>query len=142
MRLKLKKLNENATVPEYKTSGSVAMDLVATTEEIDIKNGYITYGTGLALEVPEGYEAQVRPRSSIREKDLILINSPGTIDQDYRGEIMVTFKPLRPMGSRKYAVGERVAQLVIVPVEKVDVIVVDELSQTDRGTGGHGSTGA
>ncbi len=142
MELKLKKLNDNAQTPEYKTKGAVAMDLIATSEDIDIKNGFITYGTGLAIEVPEGYEAQIRPRSSIREKDLILINSPGTIDQDYRGEIMVTFKPLRPMGSRKYAVGERMAQLVIVPVQKVDIVVVEELSETSRGAGGFGSTGA
>jgi dUTP pyrophosphatase len=140
MQLKLKKLLKDATLPEYKTTGAVAMDLVATSEQIDVKNGNFIYGTGIAIEVPAGYEAQVRPRSSIREKDIILINSPGTIDQDYRGEVMVTFKPLRP-GARKYDVGERIAQLVIVPIVRVDIEVVEELSKTDRGTGGFGSTG-
>lgn len=140
MKLKLKKLNKDVVIPEYKTGGAVAMDLVATSEQIDVKNGNFIYGTGIAIEVPEGFEAQVRPRSSIREKDIILTNSPGTIDQDYRGEIMVTFKPLRP-GARKYAIGERIAQLVISPVTKVDIQVVEELSETARGDGGHGSTG-
>jgi dUTP pyrophosphatase len=140
MKLKLKKLTDNVALPEYKTKGAVAMDLIATSEQIDVKNGNFIYGTGIAIEVPAGYEAQVRPRSSIREKDVVLINSPGTIDQDYRGELIVTFKPLRP-GARKYSVGERIAQLVIVPIVKVDIEVVEELSKTDRGDGAFGSTG-
>jgi dUTP pyrophosphatase len=140
VNVKIKLLNENAVVPEYQTDGAVAVDLVATSETINVEKGYISYGTGIAIEIPEGHEAQIRPRSSIRDKDLFLCNSPGTIDFDFRGEVFVTFKPTRPMKARKYQVGERIAQLVICPIVKVKFTVVDELTETKRGSGGFGST--
>jgi len=141
MKIKLKKLNDKAVVPEYQTEGAAAVDLIATSQEINLEYGYICYGTGIAVEIPEGYEGQIRPRSSIRKTDLSLINAPGTIDCDYRGEIMVTFKPTRPARARKYEVGDRIAQLVIAPVARVTFEEVEELSETGRGAKGHGSTG-
>lgn len=141
MNVKIKRLNEKATIPTYQTKGAVAVDLVATSEDIDLEHGYICYGTGIALEIPEGYEGQIRPRSSVRDKDLMLINSPGTIDFDYRGEIKVTFKPTRPVKARKYEVGERIAQLIIAPITRVTFVEVNDLTNTGRGTGSFGSTG-
>lgn len=140
MKLKIKKTNESAVLPAYATAGSSGLDLVAISEKIDIDNGFIAYGTGIAIEVPEGFEGQVRPRSSIRNKDLMLINSPGTVDSDYTGEIFVTFKSTRPLKARKYNVGDRIAQLVICPIERVELVEVKELTTTERGAGGFGST--
>lgn len=142
MNLKVKKLNDKAVIMAYETEGSVGMDLTAVTEKIlDIKTGAICYGTGLAVEIPEGYEAQIRPRSSIYKKDLFLVNPPGTIDSDYRGEIKVIFKPTKFAGASKYNVGDRIAQLVVSPISRVTVVEVDELSETVRDEGGFGSTG-
>lgn len=140
MEVKIKKLSPDATIPQYKTVGSSGLDLVATAEVIEIDKGYLEYKTGLAIEIPPGFEGQIRPRSSIRDKDLTLVNSPGTIDSDYRGEITITFKPTRPK-ARKYAIGERIAQLVIVPVSQVQLIEVANLNDTTRGDNGWGSTG-
>lgn len=140
MEVKVKKLDPNATIPQYKTTGSSGLDLVASAEVIEVDKGYLEYKTGIAIEIPAGFEGQIRPRSSIRDKDLTLVNSPGTIDSDYRGEITVTFKPTRPK-ARKYAVGERIAQLVIVPIVQVNLIEVTALDNTQRGAGGWGSTG-
>lgn len=142
MKVKIQKLSEKAVIPKYESKGASGLDLVAVSERIDVEHGYISYGTGLAVQIPAGFEGQVRPRSSIRTKDLMLINSPGTIDTDYRGEIFVTFKSTRPLRARKYEIGERIAQLVIAPVEQAELVEVKELDKTERGTGSHGSTGA
>lgn len=137
--VKFKKLDDKAILPAAMTDGAAAFDVVATSEHVEGR--YVEYGLGFAMEIPTGYFADVRPRSSIRDKDLILINSPGTIDADYRGEVKVSFKPLMMRGSRKYEVGDRVAQILIL--KRTDAVFEEamELSVTNRGDGGFGSTG-
>ncbi len=122
------------------TPGSAGIDLIATDHYYDSENHFHEYGTGLSIQLPEGYEAQIRPRSSISKKSLLLINSPGTIDSDYTGELIVRFKEVDPR-SEIYQVGDRIAQLVVMPVPKVSFVEVDELTDTKRGSGGFGSTG-
>lgn len=154
LQVKIKKLHQDAVVPKYETSGSVGMDLTAVSKSYDGDNN-VVYGTGLAIEIPEGYYADLRPRSSISKYDLVLANSIGTIDSDYRGELILKFKPTHNLyqcedgdarfssKSRKhYDVGDRVAQLVILPYPKIKFVEVDELDQSDRGVGGFGSTGS
>lgn len=133
--------DESDLVPA--TVGAAGIDLIATDHYFDNDYLYHEYGTGLAIELPPGYEAQIRPRSSISKQDLVLVNSPGTIDSDYRGEIKVRFKELDNRSSNRqiYSVGERIAQLVVVPVPAVKFVEVKELSDTKRGSGGFGSTG-
>ncbi len=144
VKVGIKKLVKHAQIPEYATPGAVGLDLIATDHCFDPDKKYHEYGTGIAIELPPGFVADVRPRSSISSKvDLVLINSPGTIDGDYRGEIMVRFKEINSyvVNPRIYEVGERIAQLVILPVPKVEFEEQAELSETDRGDGGFGSTG-
>ena len=125
------------------TPGSAGIDLIAVDHYFNAELGYHEYGTGISVEIPPGYEAQIRPRSSIRKKDLVLINSPGTIDSDYRGEVKVTFNEINSEGHSPeiYAIGDRIAQIVVVPVPSVKFVEVKELSDTKRGSGGFGSTG-
>ena len=138
MKVKIKKLKDNAVVPVYSKAGDAGLDLVAT--EIINKDVFqITYGTGLAMEIPEGFVGLVFPRSSIRNTDLSLSNSVGVIDSGYRGELQATFKKLE--GHRNYIVGDRGAQIIILPYPKIYMTEVPELSSSDRGTGGFGSTG-
>ena len=146
LEVKIKKLHKDAVIPKYETVGSVGMDLTAVSKEYD-KHGNIVFGTGLAIQIPEGYYADLRPRSSISKYDLVLANSVGTIDSDYRGELILKFKPSVYFGVNRgdddgvmYDVGDRIAQLVILPYPKVSFVEVDELSDTERGTGGFGST--
>ena len=132
----------NNPLPKYETSGSAGMD-VRCNEDIRVApQGRILVGTGLFAEIPEGYEIQVRPRSGIAYKHgVTVINSPGTIDCDYRGEISII---LINHGNEVYVVprGERIAQLVLAKVDQaVWVQNNDKLSETDRGSGGFGSTG-
>lgn len=132
------KLNENAMIFERKTSGAVAYDMFCC-EELVIKSGDVALiGTGIAIELPEGYEAQVRGRSSVFYNTDVEIGL-GTIDSDYRGEIRVMAKN---RGELDYIVlkGDRLAQLIINKVELPTFIQVDQLSQTKRNTGGFGST--
>ena len=143
MVLKIKKLNENAVLPEYKTVGAAGLDLVGITINTEIGqdgNLIIVYRTGLAVEIPEGYVGVLTPRSSIANKSLVLTNSIGIIDSDYRGEIMAKFKVNTNVVPAIYKEGEACAQLVIMPFEKVTLDLVEELSETERGTGGYGST--
>ena len=146
LEVKIKKLHKDAVIPKYETFGSVGMDLTAVSKEYD-KHGNVVFGTGLAIQIPEGYYADLRPRSSISKYDLVLANSVGTIDSDYRGELILKFKPSVYFGVNRgdddgvmYDVGDRIAQLVILPYPKVSFVEVDELSDTERGTGGFGST--
>lgn len=141
IKVKIKKLQPHAMIPQYADEGSAGLDLIAIDMEFNRDYGYYEYGTGLAIEIPEGYEGQIRPRSSISKYDVMLCNPPGTIDSSYRGEVLVRFKPTDGERSQIYAVGEKVAQLVIKPVPKVEFQEVEELSETQRGTGGFGSTG-
>ena len=146
LEVKIKKLHKDAVITKYETIGSVGMDLTAVSKEYD-EHGNVVFGTGLAIQIPEGYYADLRPRSSISKYDLVLANSVGTIDSDYRGELILKFKPSVYFGVNRgdddgvmYDVGDRIAQLVILPYPKVYFVEVDELSDTERGTGGFGST--
>lgn len=137
MRVKIKKLDEDAVIPSYAMPGDAGMDLTATSRWFD-EDGNVCYGTGIAIEIPEGYVGLVFPRSSISRKSLLLSNSVGVIDSGYRGEIKFKFKKT---GSGFYGVGERVGQLIIMPYPRVELEEVAELSETKRGTGGYGHTG-
>ena len=132
-------------LPRQQSSGAAGLDLAAALgadEVIEIAPGaYAKIPTGLAIALPEGYEAQVRPRSGLAAKHgVTVLNSPGTVDADYRGEVMVL---LINHGKETFAVrrGERIAQLVVAPVSAVTLVEVDALDETTRGEGGHGSTG-
>ena len=140
MQLKIKLLAENAVKPKYAKKGDAGMDLVATSI-ISNTTFQVTYGLGIALEIPEGFVGLVFPRSSIRNTELMLSNSVGVIDSGYRGELQATFNKLNGLDSISYKVGERVCQIVIVPTPVVQVKIVDELSETERGEGGFGSSG-
>ena len=140
MKVRIKKLNENAVIPTYAKDGDAGMDLVAT-RIISNTTFDVTYGFGIAMEIPMGYVGLVFPRSSVRNMDLNLSNCVGVIDSGYRGEIQGTFKKTQGLDSLKYNVGDRGAQIMIIPYPKIKFVEVDELSSTDRGEGGFGSTG-
>ena len=132
-----------AVIPEYKTSGAAGADLYAHLEQpVTIGCGKTAMiPTGLFFEIPEGYEVQVRPRSGLAAKNgVTVLNTPGTIDSDYRGEIKVI---LINLGDKPFVVNdkERIAQMVIAPVIQAGFEITDSLSETERGTGGFGSTG-
>jgi len=141
MKIKFLKMDPNAEVPTYATAGAAGADL-RSIESVTIppkSRGLVS--TGIAIELPEGFEAQVRSRSGLALKaGLSVLNSPGTIDSDYRGAIGVI---LHNSGITAYTVepGERIAQLVVAPVVQVEFEEADELSVADRGEGGFGSTG-
>jgi len=141
--LRVKKKSEGVPLPRYETSGSSGLDIKAfIPSDLAIPPmGRVKIPTGLFLEIPEGYEAQIRPRSGLAFKSgITLLNSPGTIDSDYRGELEVI---LINTGSESFTVknGDRIAQMVISPVIRVAVSEVERLSETERGSGGFGSTG-
>jgi len=142
MKVLFKKLVPYAQKPKFGKLGDAGADLVATSIDLS-RDGQMVYGTGLAVEIPEGMVGLIFPRSSIRNTDLSLSNSVGVIDSGYRGEIMVTFnmKWEQPGQKGVYEVGDRIAQLVIIPVPLAKYVEVEELSETQRGTDGHGSTG-
>lgn len=137
--VKVKKLHPNAKVPQYMTAGAAAVDLYAT--EVKLEQMYVEYKTGLAFEIMEGYMGLLLPRSSISSQTtLMLSNSLGLLDADFRGEVTFRFRPLYPDGNKIYKIGDRIGQLLILPVPKMDIIEVDELSETVRGAGAYGST--
>lgn len=168
LQIKISKLVPEAVIPSYSKPGDAGMDLVAVSKEYD-KNGNVSYGTGLAFEIPDGYVGLLFPRSSNSKQDLILSNSVGVIDAGYRGEVSVKFKPSvrykqisdkffdtyvpSTPGSifedsadeqvREYAIGDRIGQIMIIPRPFVQFTEVpyEELTTTERGTGGYGSTG-
>ena len=142
MLVKIKKLKDSAVIPAYAKPGDAGMDLTATSLHYD-DYGNNVYGTGLAMEIPEGYVGLVFPRSSNRKTEAYLTNHVGVIDSGYRGEIMVSFKNRSKDDMHApYKIGDRVAQIIIVPYPQIEFIEVNELSETERGEGGHGSTGA
>ena len=141
MKIHFKKLVQTAQKPKFGKPGDAGADLVATSVDFSRKN-QVVYGTGLAVEIPEGMVGLVFPRSSVRNYDLSMANSVGVIDSGYRGEIMVTFNLKKSLEEAEiYVLGDRIAQLVIMPVPLAQYVEVDELSETQRGTAGHGSTG-
>ncbi|MCE6075234.1 dUTP diphosphatase [Agrobacterium vitis] len=146
-RLHLKRLShgEGLELPAYETAGAAGMDLRAAVTEAEPLT--LTPGkralvpTGLIMEIPQGFEAQIRPRSGLAFKNgITCLNTPGTIDSDYRGEVKVL---LINLGTEDFTItrGMRIAQMVIAPVTQAQVIEVTETSDTMRGTGGFGSTG-
>jgi len=145
LQIKFKKFNKDLPLilPEYKTAGAAGMDLFSSSEEeisiLPMQRKLIP--TNLILEIPEGYEGQIRPRSGLAlNNGLTVLNSPGTIDSDYRGEIKVL---LINLGTEKFNVnyGDRIAQLIIASHVKADIIQAEALSITERDSGGYGSTG-
>lgn len=144
LRLKLKKLHPHAKLPEYKTALAAGMDLCACLEAPKVlePGESALIPTGLAIELPPGYEAQVRPRSGLALKHAItLLNSPGTVDADYRGElsvIMINHHRHEPFTINPH---DRIAQLVITAVAHAEIVEVEELNETSRAGGGFGSTG-
>ena len=143
VKVLVKKLNSKVTLPSYKTEGSSGMDLIAFVDkpiEIKPKNSALI-PTGLSIAIPEDCEVQIRPRSGLAAKSNIsVLNTPGTIDSDYRGELKVI---LFNHGNKEFVVNnnERIAQMVLTPILKVDFEEVDSLPVTVRGAGGFGSTG-
>ena len=139
----IKRLSKKVSLPRYETEGSSGMDLAANVEEpIDINPGKTSIiPTGISLSIPKNYELQIRPRSGLAAKNQIsVLNTPGTIDADYRGEIKVI---LINLGKKIFRVekGARIAQMVLCPVIKVKFKEVDSLEITNRGSDGFGSTG-
>lgn len=139
LELKIKKLHPDAVIPCYAKAGDAGMDLVAVSEEWNKNNTMVTYDTGLSVEIPEGYVGLLFPRSSVSKTTLNLANSVGVIDSGYRGSLMLKFRYLEE--GDVYEVGDRVAQLVIIKLPFVEIIEVNELSSSERGEGGFGSTG-
>lgn len=140
MQVKIKLLNEYAVKPKYAKQSDAGLDLVATSI-ISQTPTQITYGLGIAMEIPDGMVGLVFPRSSIRNYDLALTNSVGVIDSGYRGELQATFHKTIGLDSKIYDVGDRVVQIVIIPHPVIQLKVVDELSDSERGNGGFGSSG-
>lgn len=165
MEVKIKKLHKDAVVPKYATSGSAGMDITATSKDID-SNGNIVYGTGLAFEIPKGYVGLLFPRSSNTKKDLVLLNSVGVLDSDYRGEVTFKYRPtintinlfslwwqkyvlrkkeydlpVLTFGRNQYNVGDRIGQIIIVKHPYIEFKESETLSETERGAGGYGSSG-
>lgn len=142
LNVKIKKLNENAVIPSYAKHGDAGMDLTATSKYYD-EHDNACYGTGLAFEIPRGYVGLLFPRSSNTQKDLVLGNSVGVIDSGYRGEVVFKFKAALKRSDRKqelHEVGDRIGQIIIMPYPQINFVEVGELSNSDRGTGGFGST--
>lgn len=166
IKVKIKRMREGVQLPEYKSALASGFDLAAA-EDVLVRPGEtVVVPTGIAVEIPEGYELQIRPRSGVSKRTrLRLPNTPGTVDADYRGEVGVlvenTVPPtkasgtvligmdgqwietndLYPVGTYLIRRGDRIAQGVIVPVVRAEFVEVDELSETERGAGGFGSTG-
>ena len=142
---KLENYDENLPLPSYETIGSAGADIRASLnpdKSICLEPGQRKLiPTGLSFEIPVGYEVQVRPRSGMSfKRSLMVLNSPGTIDSDYRGEVKII---LGNLGSEVQEIqhGDRVAQIVLAPVTQAHFVITDTLSETDRGEGGFGSTG-
>lgn len=130
-------------LPSYAKAGDAGMDLRAARDAKLCPGERLVMPTGVAMELPDGFEGQIRPRSGLAaEKGLTIVNSPGTIDNSFRGELKVILLNTDKRLPIHIARGDRIAQLVIAPVSRVSVVEVSELTATDRGTGGFGSTGA
>jgi len=141
--VQIRRLRADAVVPRYMTSLAAGMDLAAAIDDpITLApGGRARIGTGIAISLPAGFEAQIRPRSGLADRQgITLLNSPGTIDADYRGEICVI---LVNHGTDAVTVraGDRIAQMIVGPVSHVELVEVVELDETDRGGGGFGHTG-
>lgn len=139
-QIKVKKLHPNAVIPKYAKAGDAGLDLTAV-EILNEDLSQVTYKTGLAFEIPEGFVGLLFPRSSIRNYQISLSNSVGVVDSGYRGEIQFTFVKNSGTPSKKYQVGDRIGQLIIIPYPEIELIESETLSDTERGEGGFGSSG-
>jgi len=141
MNIKIKKLLKNTITPTYSKQGDAGMDLTAISKNVinTDTHSYIEYGTGLAFEIPKGYVGLIFPRSSISNTGMIQTNSVSVIDSGYRGEVTCRFKWIP--GTTDYNVGDRIGQLIIIPYPQVEFEEVEELSDTERGSSGYGSSG-
>lgn len=148
--VKFTKIRENAVVPQYAKPGDAGADLVfcpADGEAVTLQRGETRIlDTGIAIQLPDGWEAQVRSRSGLATKDVFVLNAPGTIDTGYRGELKAILHfaksmPYRDGQTFTVKPGERIAQLVVAPCYTAKFIQVESLDASDRGTGGFGSTG-
>ena len=138
LQIKFKKTHPFSIIPTQGTTGAAGFDLTAVS--LETTETTLKYDTGIAVEIPPGYVGLVFPRSSVCKTGLSLANSVGVIDSDYRGSIsFVFYKPA--VCIVPYLPGDRIGQLVIVPIPEVEFVEVEELSETERGAGGYGSTG-
>lgn len=150
MKVRIKKLHPDAIIPKYAHDDDAGLDLTAVSMYYDT-HGNICYGTGLAFEIPRGYVGLVFPRSSCAHKQQCLANAVAVIDSGYRGEVVMKFKPSLALDRGQcatvrytyglYKVGERIAQMIIMPYPYIEFEETDELSVTERGSGSYGSTG-
>ena len=136
----IKKTNPDAVIPKYAKEGDACMDLVAVEKFLD-DFGNTCYNTGLAFEIPPGFVGLVYPRSSVSKTDMSLRNCVGVIDSGYRGPVVLKFRE-NDKSLFNYKIGDRIAQIMIMPYPQVQFTEVDELSDSDRGVGGFGSTGS
>lgn len=141
MKVKFKKLHPDAVTPTYAKPGDAGLDLTAVA--IFTSPEYIEYQTGLSFEIPEGYVGLLFPRSSVTKKALMVKNSVGVIDSSYRGEVSVRFQKigLPYQEENIYTIGDRVGQLVIMPIPAIELEQTEELATSERGAGSYGSTG-
>ena len=151
----LKKLDPSAVVPSRAKEGDAGFDLVAIDDGVVDSEGFIQYRTGLSIDPPQGYHTEIWPRSSISKYDLVLANSIGLVDNGYRGELLVRFKPtlrfaqtkegeiyvILPKPVKKYKKGDKIAQLVITETVESSFTEMQELTASARGSGGFGSSG-
>jgi dUTP pyrophosphatase len=138
--VRMKKLHPKAVIPQYAKPGDAGLDLTAISKEWDEEYEVVVFGIGLAIEIPAGYVGLIFPRSSNFKVPLSLSNCVGVVDSGYRGEVKFMFRPTgRPR--KNYEVGDRVGQLIVMPIPKVAPTEVTELSETERGVSGFGSSG-
>ena len=138
MKIKIKKLHKDSKIPKYAKQGDAGMDLTAVSFEF-LDQDHVKYNFGIAVEIPEGYVGLVFPRSSVYKQGQLLSNSVGVIDSGFRGEISAVM--LGNAYEKRYQIGERAAQLIIIPYPQIEFEDVDELNETERGTNGYGSSG-
>jgi dUTP pyrophosphatase len=142
MKVKFKKLNPAAVIPSYGKPGDCGLDLTALTRLWHSNEKVWSYGTGLVVEIPKDHVGLVFPRSSIFKYDLQLCNSVAVIDENYRGELIFKFRhPKDTLMQLKYEPGNKIAQLIILPIPKIELEEVEELSSSSRGELGFGSSG-
>jgi dUTP pyrophosphatase len=140
MEIRFKKIHPEAVAPAKAHPSDAGFDLTAVTVSEDRIRGIVTYGTGIAVEIPEGYVGLLFPRSSVYKYQLSLANSVGVIDSGYRGEVMFKYRVVQPH-IRRFSVGERVGQMIILPYPEIAFTEAQTLEETERAEGGFGSTG-
>lgn len=139
LKVNIKKLHKDAVIPKYAKNGDAGLDLTAVSVE-RINASTVCYDFGLSLEIPKGYFGMIVPRSSNYKKDQLLSNSCGIVDSEYRGSLKAMFKDINS-GFDKHQIGERIAQLIILPYPQIEFKEVEEVSETSRGQSGFGSSG-